>query len=957
MKKQLSTLNYQLSIILLSLGVWFGAEAQFTIQADKTSICQGEQVTFTMQNPPTNFVFPGNTCNSQGIFTQVNWKVGSNIVSNSQLFTTNSLNNGEVVTCEMYQYKTCLSGNTTYVAFSNTIVSNNSITMNVKKGDVFVPNGYFGLTNYVYTHTITNNPEMNYKWTITPNLGTIVQPDNTNTITINTADQVGQGFIQVETQPKACTSYVASKTLNDKYFSLSLINMLPLAPTNLVGSETSPFTLSWTAGFHPINVPITNYEIYYSSLPEIPETAILTPTNNTSYVFNNLLQDSRTYSFAIATIDSRGKRSNRTNAISVYIDFTPPNPPSKPEIISRSKTKTTLSWNDGGDNVGTTGYDLYINGVKFKSDIPSTQYTITNPTPRPVPFEIKVKAKDLRGNESVFSDTTNIPRVQPINIDETTGYVGIGVVPPTERLHVAGNLKIEDGTLIFKGTPPMATHIKAEVGDVKIGSNVSFNSLGTNLPNRITYNGSALEFYTPVQGQWNGQKPVFSLSQYGEIEFYSSPVLNYNTLMLKGKGGYNNGLRYGEDFAGTTGFKGPMLYGENGGILGTNTTNTNNTGTNVALKWDGTGKVGIGVAGALTEKFHVNGNMSITGSIKFADGSIQTKAPVNMPIVNNYLTYSGDMNITGKFKIGTGSLYLGGVSGGIPGTKNEIYSTGGALEIQSKFNYNSSQNTIINKLGGKVGIGGFEDSELTEKLEVSGNVKIHWDNVLELGGSLEKEINAGKIGYGTFDPSALCIVGAGGTALTRKIHFWNEGGAVFEGNMEIGNSLGIVTKNPIGAQGAKLHLADYDQSTVNPSEKTWSIENYNHFLYFKRNGIAKFVIDPNGQIGIGNNICTAYNPNATNFHLSVDGMARFKRVRVDAGAWCDYVFESDYKLTPLNELEKYIIKNKHLPEIPSKAEAQKYGVFVDEMQEKLLKKVEELTLYIIQLKKEINTLK
>jgi hypothetical protein len=74
-------------------------------------------------------------------------------------------------------------------------------------------------------------------------------------------------------------------------------------------------------------------------------------------------------------------------------------------------------------------------------------------------------------------------------------------------------------------------------------------------------------------------------------------------------------------------------------------------------------------------------------------------------------------------------------------------------------------------------------------------------------------------------------------------------------------------------------------------------------------------------------------------------------------SWPDYVFADDYRLMPIEDLEKSIRQHKHLPNIPSAAEvtAEK-GIVLGEMNRKLLEKVEELTLYIIQLKKENNSL-
>lgn len=77
----------------------------------------------------------------------------------------------------------------------------------------------------------------------------------------------------------------------------------------------------------------------------------------------------------------------------------------------------------------------------------------------------------------------------------------------------------------------------------------------------------------------------------------------------------------------------------------------------------------------------------------------------------------------------------------------------------------------------------------------------------------------------------------------------------------------------------------------------------------------------------------------------------------DALNWSDFVFNKEYKLMPLNNLEEYLKLNKHLPEIPSAADVAKDGIDVAGMDAKLLQKIEELTLYVIQQQKEIDDLK
>jgi len=111
-------------------------------------------------------------------------------------------------------------------------------------------------------------------------------------------------------------------------------------------------------------------------------------------------------------------------------------------------------------------------------------------------------------------------------------------------------------------------------------------------------------------------------------------------------------------------------------------------------------------------------------------------------------------------------------------------------------------------------------------------------------------------------------------------------------------------------------------------------------------------IQDGGNIGIG-----VANPLEK---LVVDGTICAKEVRVSLTGdpcWPDYVFDENYNLTNITELEKYIKENKKLPEMPSANEVSTQGVEIGEMQARMLKKIEELTLYVIELKKENETIK
>lgn len=113
-------------------------------------------------------------------------------------------------------------------------------------------------------------------------------------------------------------------------------------------------------------------------------------------------------------------------------------------------------------------------------------------------------------------------------------------------------------------------------------------------------------------------------------------------------------------------------------------------------------------------------------------------------------------------------------------------------------------------------------------------------------------------------------------------------------------------------------------------------------------GGSKMKIMRKGFVGIGKN---------PGYKLDVDGTVRATTFSAVSPPWSDFVFEKDYKLISLEAVEEFVNKNKHLPDVPAAREVEEKGIDLAKMDAILLQKIEELTLYLIELKKENDNLK
>ncbi len=240
------------------------------------------------------------------------------------------------------------------------------------------------------------------------------------------------------------------------------------------------------------------------------------------------------------------------------------------------------------------------------------------------------------------------------------------------------------------------------------------------------------------------------------------------------------------------------------------------------------------------------------------------------------------------------------------------------------------------RTGANEGTAGFELSGNGKYVHLAGNGLIsRVNNQQDIGISSWRFRNLwlgsnayvnGKIGIGTTNPSQELDV-KGNIALDNYSIISQGGSYVSFGNSGLGNE-----NDDIG-----INIANDGELELN------------------RNGVSVLTIGDHilldrtntRNIGIGTT-----NPDAK---LTVKGNIHTQEVKVDLnGAVApDYVFKEDYKLKPLDQVQAYIKQNGHLPNIPSAAEMEKEGILLKEMNLKLLEKIEELTLYVLEQQKEI----
>ena len=315
------------------------------------------------------------------------------------------------------------------------------------------------------------------------------------------------------------------------------------------------------------------------------------------------------------------------------------------------------------------------------------------------------------------------------------------------------------------------------------------------------------------------------------------------------------------------------------------------------------------------ERIHINAN--VAGKVGYV--GIGTAAPATMLHVNGVITATGGTSTAWNTAV---TRLPAGTTNKVPRWNGTAYIAGSIFDNGTNIGIGTASPTsplsFPNTLGNRIS---FYNSGPNNDFGIGINT-----GVMQLFTAGQDKIAFGWGNSNSFNENLSVSTGTGqlkySNSLGNKISFYNSG--------------------PNNDYGIGINTGVMQFFTAGQDKIAFGWGNSNNFTE------TMTFLTGSGQLGLGTSTPA--------YKLDVCGTIRAKEVRVATG-WCDYVFADDYKLPALSEVEAFIKTNKHLPEVTPGAVIESEGLEIGKTSAQMIKKIEELTLYVIDLQKQVNELK
>ncbi len=488
------------------------------------------------------------------------------------------------------------------------------------------------------------------------------------------------------------------------------------------------------------------------------------------------------------------------------------------------------------------------------------------------------------------------------------GNVGIGVNLPASKFHLAGNMLMDgtNPTLQLQNAGVDKGFVQLSGDNLRIGTNSANNS------GRVVMRVNAID------------RVIVDSTGSLRIEGSEDASLTKNGyLMLGNEAGTNIILDNNEMMARNAGGVADLIIQNDGGNVGIGTSPSDKLDVNGTIRLTGESRqirFETGQAGGLVTKYapglhFLRSDNTRLAVLEYVD-----------TVGTNFLRLRTGSTITNDFVVTTDhDICIGGNN---PHAKLEVRGLSNSEVLRVHAAADPVMQFTVGNAGGGFGL----PLERKGFLDVNGDDFRIGTNAENDAGNFLMRVNGTDVVKIT--PTANVGIGLGTSTPAAKLHV---AGKIFA------NANGEALK----LDGSTPSIGFYHNGGATSTSSSFITQNASE-LYIGVNG--RLHLDATTSVSIG-----AVDTDGDTYKLAVNGKVVCEELKVKlSGSWPDYVFSKDYKLMPLSEVKNFIDQNKHLPNILPASEIEKKGIEVGDMQKRMMEKIEELTLYIIELEKRLN---